>query len=1093
MKLYYTDVRNPLTTFLAGQAEELAQAGKRVFYIAPNSLSFEKERAVLKQLSQQASFAITITRFAQMARYFVLNDVATGQTLDDIGLGILFYRTLSQMEPQDLRVYGAIKQDAQFIQQLVELYHDLQTAQMNFTDLEFLDEPEKRADLLLIFEAVTSQLNAGQFESASKVESFRQHILAGDLDGELSNLALVIDGFTRFSAEEESLIGLLHRKGAEIVIGTYASEKAYRSSFREGNLYQASVDFLLRLAQEFQVQPAFVSSAAEDAFSRISQILEARYSFTETKAELTAADRDQLEIWTCNSQKEELEYVAKAIRNLLHDGVRYKDIRLLLGDVSAYQLQLKTIFDQYQIPFYLGRSESMSQHPLVQFMESLVRIKRYNFRMEDVLNLLKTGLYGDFRQKELDDLELYIRFADIEGQAKFAMPFTKNQQKKFQLDYLNDLRERAVTPLLELFKVRSQSAEGLLVKFTAFLEQINLTINLYHLVKGQGLQEEERYEQVWKSFSHVLEQFAQVFAGQKVGLDDLMALIHAGMLQSNYRTVPATVDVVTVQDYSLIEPLTAPYVFAIGLTQEHFPHIPKEAGLLTDEDKVRLNQETQAEAELLIDSQENLKKNRFVFLSLLNAATKKLVLSAPSLLNEAESQLSPYILELTQEPLSIPIIHKSLQARSEDIGTYHALLSQVIQLHQEAIDQGRKEKDEQSKEEETFWHVVVRVLRKKLEEEGIVIPAITGTPESKSLQADTLAALYPEETFQLSASGLNEFYKNQYGYFLKYVLRLQEGWSIHPDARSHGNFLHRIFEKVMQESSDEDFDSRLQAAIAETSQEREFALLYDETGETKFTKELLLETAQALSFLLAHNPLIETISEEASFDGRNFAPLTGGKSLLVRGKVDRIDRLKDSGSLGVVDYKSGTTKFSYGQFFNGLNSQLPTYLAAVKDMPDYDEEEGMFGAMYLQMAEPLVNFRDTGSTEEIVKEAKKSLKYTGLFLQDLSKSLNQFYAKSKSNLLTAEDLEVLIAYNAYLYQQAAEQILSGQFAINPYTKDGRSIAPFVEQFKAITGFEANLHLGQARHLQELEDKTISPQSANYNQAWLEKMRKELEK
>ena len=130
--------------------------------------------------------------------------------------------------------------------------------------------------------------------------------------------------------------------------------------------------------------------------------------------------------------------------------------------------------------------------------------------------------------------------------------------------------------------------------------------------------------------------------------------------------------------------------------------------------------------------------------------------------------------------------------------------------------------------------------------------------------------------------------------------------------------------------------------------------------------------------------------------------------------------------------------------------------------------------------------------EDIVKEAKKSVKYTGLFLKDQSQSLNQFYEKGKRNLLTAEDLEVLLAYNAYLYQQAAETILSGKFAINPYTKDGRSIAPFVEQYKAITGFEANLHLGQARHLQGLEEK-ISPLSEEYRLAWIEKMRKELDK
>ena len=73
MKLLYTDIRTFLTEILTREAEELVATGKRVFYIAPNSLSFEKERAVLECLSQQASFAITVTRFAQMARYLVLN------------------------------------------------------------------------------------------------------------------------------------------------------------------------------------------------------------------------------------------------------------------------------------------------------------------------------------------------------------------------------------------------------------------------------------------------------------------------------------------------------------------------------------------------------------------------------------------------------------------------------------------------------------------------------------------------------------------------------------------------------------------------------------------------------------------------------------------------------------------------------------------------------------------------------------------------------------------------------------------------------------------------------------------------------------
>ena len=243
MKLLYTDIRNPLTNILTEETERLAQAGKRVFYIAPNSLSFEKERAVLRLLENRASFAITVTRFAQMARYFVLNDVQQGRPLDDIGLGMLFYKVLSEMEEHDLQVYGGIRTDAQFIQQLVELYHELQEAQMTVADLDYLDEGEKKADLIKILQAVTHQLNQSEFTSESNIMAFANHIIAADVDKELQGLALVIDGFTRFSAEEAYLVELLHRKGVEIVIGVYASEKAYRATFREGNLYQASVDF----------------------------------------------------------------------------------------------------------------------------------------------------------------------------------------------------------------------------------------------------------------------------------------------------------------------------------------------------------------------------------------------------------------------------------------------------------------------------------------------------------------------------------------------------------------------------------------------------------------------------------------------------------------------------------------------------------------------------------------------------------------------------------------------------------------------------------------------------------------------------------
>lgn len=151
MKLVYSEMSQDLTVRLSQQAQEFARAGRRVFYIAPNSLSFEMERKVLGHLDGQASFDIMVTRFGQMARYFVLNESKQADNLDDIGLTMLMYRVLSQFGETDLKVYGKLKTDLEFIGQLLALYKEMQSANLTISDLEWIDSAEKSQDLTRIF------------------------------------------------------------------------------------------------------------------------------------------------------------------------------------------------------------------------------------------------------------------------------------------------------------------------------------------------------------------------------------------------------------------------------------------------------------------------------------------------------------------------------------------------------------------------------------------------------------------------------------------------------------------------------------------------------------------------------------------------------------------------------------------------------------------------------------------------------------------------------------------------------------------------------------------------------------------------------
>ena len=1083
MKLLYTDIRTSLTEILTKEAQGLVAQGKRVFYIAPNSLSFEKERAVLECLSQQASFAITVTRFAQMARYLVLNDIPERSNLDDIGLGMAFYKCLSEINPKDLRVYGAIKQDSQFIQQLIEIYHEISTAKMSFLDLESLTDADKRSDLILIFEKITAYLNQGQVSQGSPLSYLIDAIEKNNVSSDFSKIALVIDGFTRFSAEEEHLVDLLHRKGVEIIIGVYATKKAYNSSFSEGNLYQASVEFLRHLSSKYQTKAGDACQEHKnlDAFAKASKLLESAYDYSEISLEVDAKDREDLQIWSCLTHKEELELVARSIRQKLHQEseLSYKNFRILLGDVESYKLSLQTIFNQYQIPFYLGKSESMAHHPLTQFVESIGRLKRYYFRQEDLINLLRTGLYTDLSQEEIDSFEQYLRYLGIDGLSSFKQEFTKNHREKFDLVKLNELRVRVLSPLETLLSSRKQNAENILAKWNNFLKDSFVTKKLQNLSETMEVADQERQEEVWKAFCHVMEQFATVFEGTQVALDDFLALLHSGMSLSNYRTIPATVDTVLVQSYDLIAPLTSDLIYAIGLTQEHLPKIAQNTSLLSDEEREVLNQTTQDGSQLLIASHENLKKNRYTMLSLVNSAKKQLVLSAPSLLNENESKESVYLKEL--QDFGFTKIEKRINRKNlskDDIGSYHSLLSSLVAYHQ----QGESETSEQDL---TFIKVLARVMGRKLEDQGLDNPVLPTSPKSKTLATETLEVLYPKnQDFYLSTSGLTEFYRNEYSYFLRYVLGLQEELRLRPDARSHGNFLHRIFERAMKLPADTSFDRRLEQAISETSQEREFQAIYQESLEAQFTKEVLLDVARATGRILRHNSEIETIQEEAVFGGKEqaFVQLDNGRNVYVRGKVDRIDRLKTSEAIGVVDYKSSLTQFNFPLFFNGLNSQLPTYLAALKKEGNKD----FFGAMYLEMSEPTQSLQTVKTLSKAVTETNKSMKYQGLFLEKEMQHLGEFYNKNKTYQLSDEEFQLLLDYNALIYKKAAEKILSGQFAINPYTENGRSIAPYVQQYQSITGFEANYHLGQARLL----DKVAK---SNDKEAWFNKIREELER
>lgn len=1090
MKLLYTDIRTSLTKVLTKEAESFVATGRKVFYISPNSLSFEKEQEVLECLSEQSSFDITVTRFSQLSRYLILNNSSKNLTIDDIGLGMIFYKCLSEIDSNQLKVYGGIKQDKQFIQQLINLYIDLSAANMTYLDLKKIADADKYNDLILIFEKVTAYIKESNLEHNSPLSILISSIINKQVVCNFSKIALIIDGYTRFSAEEEYLIDLLHNNGVEIIIGCYASQKSFKSVFLDGNLYQASVEFLLRLANKYQSPVQNYSSNHEivDTFEKTSRFLESSYDFSlMDDKNIEDVDKENLQIWSCLTQKEEIELVARSIRQKLHSNsqLTYKNFRILLGDVVSYDLSLKTIFDQYQIPFYISKKESMSHHPMTQFIESILLLKRYNYRQSDLINLLKTGLYTDLSEYDIDSFEQYIKYIGISGLDKFEKSFTKNYKNKFNLKKLNKIRLKVITHLSSFLSIDSQKSKDILEEWNSFLKNISFPQQFQNLTNTLEIKDQEKQIEVWKSFCHVLEQFSIVFSDSIVSLEDFLDLVYSAMSLSYYRTVPATVDTVLVQSYELITPQASDYVYAIGLTQDHLPKIAQNTSLLSDVERSTLNQATGDNSNIFIASNENLKKNRYTMLSLINSARKQLILSYPNQLNESESKGSTYLREL--ENFGFKIENKSINNKTitiDDIGSYHSVLSSLVAYYQ-------RDDFDDSDQDLTFIKVLNRVVSKKLKEKDLENPALI----TQKLSKETLDALYPKDKpLKLSTTALRNFYCNEYTYYLRYVLNLQEELLLRTSASTHGNFLHRIFEKTLEQADETvDFDNRLEQAIKEVINDPEYIDLYRESSESELSQKSLIEICHDLAPLFTNNLSIETINVEEKFEKitNTYPQLNDRYQVLINGRIDRVDRIKNTELLGVVDYKTGKDNdFKYDKFFNGLNSQLPTYLSALKKL----NGQNLFGAMYLSLILPIIKLKGALDLSKAATQTQNQLKYHGLFLEEQVGQLGDFYTKNKAYHLTEEELQILIDYNDYLYKKAAEKILKGEFSINPYTKDGKSIDSVVQQHQAITGFEANYHLGQARLLKKLDPSLGTKlKDKKLKNAWFNQMREELKK
>ncbi|MBW7461650.1 exodeoxyribonuclease V subunit gamma, partial [Paenibacillus sepulcri] len=152
-------------------------------------------------------------------------------------------------------------------------------------------------------------------------------------------------------------------------------------------------------------------------------------------------------------RRAEVEAVARDIvRKTQDEGLRYRDLAVMVRNAPDYNDYITAVFADYGIPYFLDQKDAALHHPLVEFIRSALEIAAHGWRYEAVFRCIKTELLmpddGRLTRESFDILENYALAAGIDGNRWL----TRSQWKPLMRDTLDGDPAEAREPDIRLLE-----------------------------------------------------------------------------------------------------------------------------------------------------------------------------------------------------------------------------------------------------------------------------------------------------------------------------------------------------------------------------------------------------------------------------------------------------------------------------------------------------------------------------------------------------------------------------------------------------------------------------------------------------------------
>lgn len=1020
---------------------EESPVGAPIFYIVPDQMTFQQERALFTDKGIQGSIRAQVANFSRLA-WRILQEVGGGtrQFISSVGIQMMLRKIIEEKQGDWLTFKKALEKQG-FLNQLEQIITEFKryqiTPELLQLELEHMNKfvhkqptevslEKKITDLLYIYNKLSENLANQYIDSEDQLQLLAEKI---PLSSYLEGAEIYLDGFHQFTPNELAVVETLLRKCKTVTISLTVDNPGELGD--ELDLFYQTKETYLRLqelAEEVNV-PIEEHIVLEPEMSRFKG--RPYFAHLEKYYDIHPAPAFEgdvpIEIAEAVHPRAEVEGVAQEILRLVREeNYRYRDLAILMREADVYHDLIKTVFSDHDIPVFLDEKKSMLNHPFIEFIRSVFDVVEGNWRYDAVFRVLKTGFIPQtdeaypLTSDAIDELENYILeygirrrdrwFSDEEWKFQRFRGFEgagQTDTEKETQDRINAYRRQVVAalkPFDEAIRKAKTIREQSEILFYLF-EQVEAPSRLeilreYHDDKGE-IEKGREQEQVWTAVIQVLDEFVQMAGEEKMSLDVFRAALQAGLETLEFSHVPPSMDHVIVGTIDRSRIGGVGVAFLLGVNDGVWPMKPPAESIINESERELLEKNGIHLAESSV--RQLLDDNFYMYLAF-TVAKDALKISYPLSDEEGKGKMPSQLVKRIEDFFPATKEHILLQDPDELVEANRFITTPTKTRSALTAQLARHLRGYPL--ENVWWHVLNWYMEHESKNSTThhVLRGLYYQNNPVDLSEEVVEGLYPQQ-IKSSVSRLETYNRCSYQHFAKYSLNLDERKTYKLDAPDIGQLFHEalkvITEWVQHEGRDfsqltkNDSSAYANRAIGRLAPILQHQILHS-SNRYKYIQKKLQEIIARATFILseqARQSNFSPVGLELGFgfnEEEKLKPLTmtlpNGFELLLRGRIDRVDKAinQEELYLRIIDYKSSARGLSLLDVYYGLALQMLTYLNVVISQAEswLGAKATPAGVLYFHVHNPMIADKPDMEPTDIDEEIFKKYKMQGLLLSD---------------------------------------------------------------------------------------------------------------